>query len=222
MSKLPHIVAVSGYKDSGKTTLCGKLLEELTRLGIRTGYIKRSSEAGVFCAADVDTKAVRKLGVDSVLWGRDGIKLESSLAADVSPSVIVSRYFPDREIVILEGGKKLTLPKIWMCSEKDETEINYPGIFIRYDKRISGVRGGVYGVGSELQIVRRLAGLVSEDAYRSASVYLGDEQLRMKGFVADFVRGGMLGMISSLKGAEEPDGDVRVFLKRGARGEKSE
>lgn len=208
---MAQIVAVSGYKDSGKTTLCQKLLEELRSLGVRVGYIKRTAEP-VLPSAEVDTCAARALGVDSVLWGSDGLLLESALTAETAPEVIASRYFPGAEIVLLEGGKNLTLPKIWVCSEKDGEEINFPGIFIRYDRRLAGAREGLFGAGSEREIALLLESLVRGNGWRSSSVYIGDRLLPMKDFVADFVRGGALGMIASLKGADM-DSDVRIFIK---------
>lgn len=209
---MAQIIAVSGYKDSGKTTLCRKLLEELRSLGVRVGYIKRTAESVLPGGAEVDTRVARDIGVDSVLWGSDGLLLESALGAGTAPEVIASRYFPDAEIILLEGGKNLTLPKIWVCSEKDGEEINFPGIFVRYDRRLTGGREGLFGVGSEGEIASLLESLVRGKGWRSASVYIGDRLLPMKDFVADFVRGGTLGMIGSLKGAEL-DSDVRIFIK---------
>lgn len=212
---MTKIIAVSGYKDSGKTTLCGLLLAELVRLGVRAGYIKRTNDAIVYGGGATDTGVARACGVDSALWAKDGIVLESSLPPDTTAAVIASRYFPDAEIVILEGGKELNLPKIWVCSDKDEKAVDYPGIFIRYDRGASDKdeHRGVFGAGSEARIAALLAALVQGDAYRSAAVYVGDRPLPMKDFVADFIRGGALGMISSLKGADI-DSDVRIYIKR--------
>lgn len=211
---MARIIAVSGYKDSGKTTLCARLLSELARLGVRTGYIKRTAEGPVYSGEKVDTAAARELGVDSLLWADDGLVLESSLSPRASVETIVSRYFPDAELVILEGGKDLDLPKIWVCSEKDEAVINYPGIFIRYDRRVAVDSEGVFGAGSEARITALLKALVRGEAYRSCKVYIGDKLLPMKDFVADFVRGGAIGMITSLKGAGSIDSDVRIYIKK--------
>lgn len=212
---MTKIIAVSGYKNSGKTTLCGLLLEELARLGVRAGYIKRTDDKAVYGGIATDTGAARARGVDSALWARDGIFLESSLPPDTTAAVIASRYFPDADIVILEGGKELNLPKIWVCSDKDGKAADYPGIFIRYDRGATDKdeARGVFGAGGEARIAALLAALVQGGAYRSASVYIGDRPLPMKDFVADFVRGGTLGMIASLKGADI-DSDVRIYIKR--------
>lgn len=211
---MARIIAVSGYKNSGKTTLCLRLLDELAKLGVHTGYIKRTEELPLYGQNEVDTGAARARGVDSALWARDGIVLESSLSPDTDAATITSRYFPDAEIVILEGGKDLSLPKIWVCSEKDGDSADYPGIFARFDRGTAGEgEGSLFGAGSEGRLAALLASLVRGDAYRSAQVYAGDNQLPMKDFVADFVRGGVLGMLGSLKGADI-DSDIRIYINR--------
>lgn len=212
---MPQIIAVSGYKSSGKTTLCVRLIDELAKLGVCTGYIKRTEALPVYGGEAVDTGAARARKVDSVLWAGDGLVLESSLSPDVAADVIVSRYFPHAELVIIEGGKDLNLPKIWVCSEKDEEKIEYPGIFIRYDYRVAGDAGDctIFGAGGEAGIARLLASLVRGGARRGVSVYIGDRLLPIKDFVADFVRGGVLGMLTSLKGTDA-NSDVRVYIKR--------
>ena len=104
-----RIFAVSGFKNSGKTTLCMKLLEELGRLGVRTGYIKRTADEALSPRA-ADTGRAAGLGVSSALWGSDGLRIESP-AAGVTPEYIVSRYFPDADIVIVEGENISTFRK---------------------------------------------------------------------------------------------------------------
>ena len=204
------IVAVSGYKNSGKTTLCKKLLAELQKLSIRTGYIKRTEEEAL-SNVNTDTGSVVEIGIGSMLWGNDGLRYEAPLTDDLTPQSIAARYFPDAELLILEGGKHFNLPKIWVRS-KGEDIPDYPGIFLTYDRNGNDGGKNVFTEGEEAKIAERLSSLVRGAAYRSAKVYIGDRPLPMKDFVADFVRGGILGMLESLKGGSEPDLPVRVYL----------
>lgn len=206
-----RVVAVSGYKNSGKSTLCRTLLAELRKLDIRTGYIKRTSEKALFSAPATDTGAAVDMGFDSVLWGDDGISLESK-AENISPQYIASKYFPDCELLILEGGKDLPLPKIWVRSCGEDVP-DCPGVFIVYD-RLSEVGDGkrFFCAGEEALIAERLASLVRGRSYRSSRVYIGSHPLPMKDFIADFIRGSVLGMLASLKGGADPDAPIRVYL----------
>lgn len=210
-SAVIRVVAVSGYKNSGKSTLCRALLAELRKLDIRTGYIKRTSEKALHSRAATDTGAVVNMGFDTVLWGEDGISLESK-EKDVSPQHIASRYFPDSELLILEGGKELPLPKIWVRSPGEDIP-DCPGVFIVYD-RFSDAGDGkrLFCAGDEALIAQRLAALVRGRSYRSSRVYIGDRPLPMKDFIADFIRGSVLGMLASLKGGADPSAPVRVYL----------
>lgn len=204
-----RIVAVSGYKNSGKTTLCRKLLAELQKLGIRTGYIKRTNEEAL-SDGHTDTGSVTGMGIDAVLWGADGIRYEASAGPEITPQAIAARLFPDAELLILEGGKNLTFPKIWVRSNSEDIP-DYPGIFLVYDRNGEG-GGNTFSEGHEAEMAERLSELVRGAAYRSAKVYIGDNPLPMKDFVADFVRGGILGMLASLKGGESQNEPVRVYI----------
>lgn len=203
------IFAVSGFKNSGKTTLCMKLLEELGRLGVRTGYIKRTADDAL-SSRGTDTGRAAELGVSSALWGSDGLRIESP-AAEISPEQIVSRYFPDAEIVIVEGGKYLNLPKIWVESGEARPQ-EVTGVFMIYDRSFGSDGKMRFGPGDEAVMARRLAASVRGDFYRSTKIYIGERPLPMKDFIADFIRGGVLGMLSSLKGGNDTSDGVRVYI----------
>lgn len=204
------IFAVSGFKNSGKTTLCRRLLAELAELGVRTGYIKRSSD-DVLEDGGTDTASVEKMGVAAALWGKDGLRFEEAELEPFTPEYIVSQYFPDAEIVILEGGKYLSLPKIWV-ENGEPRHADVRGVFMVYDRKGAGDGEMRFGEGDEALIAERLAATVRGKYYRSSKVYIGDRPLPMKDFIADFVRGAVLGMLASLKGGKDPKAPVRIYL----------
>ena len=213
-----RIVAVSGNKDSGKTTLCRKLLNELEVLGIRTGYIKRTSEE-VISENYTDTGSVSAMGIGSVLWGRDGLRCELGRSEGMTPQSIVSRYFPDSELIILEGGKDLALPKIWVRTEGEEPPLQ-PGIFMIYDRGGNKDSKLVYCGGEEKEMAERLASLVRGKAYRSTKIYFGDSPFPMKDFIADFIRNSILGMLASLKGGNNAEKIIRIYIDGSTEGKK--
>jgi molybdopterin-guanine dinucleotide biosynthesis protein B len=209
-----RVIAVSGYKDSGKTTLCGVLIEELSSRGLSVGYIKRTREK-VISPENTDSGSVATAGQPALLWGDDGLRLEVASGDDRSsnPYEIAGKFFPGSDIVILEGGKNLALPKIWVA-RKDEPTPEEPGIFAVYDRHLGGDGGLRYGEGDINRLVSDVLGKI-DAAGKSARVYVGGMELPMKDFVSDFVAGGVKGMIGSLK---KPDGmdeteDLRVYVK---------
>lgn len=204
-----RIFSVCGYKNSGKTTLCRALLKELTLMGVRVGYIKRTSE-GIMETRATDTASVLAMGLTSALWGRDGLRVEEGEDVELTPEHIVARYFPDAEIVIIEGGKRLNLPKIWV--ENEEPRNGVDGVFMVYDRTAAGDGKLRFGAGDEPLMAQKLAASVRGKFYRSSKVYIGDRALPMKDFIADFVRGAVLGMLASLKGGKEPKAPIRIYL----------
>ena len=205
-----RIVAVSGNKNSGKTTLCRKLLKELELMGIRVGYVKRTSDE-VLSKKETDSGSVSDMGIGAVLWGKDGLRCELPSSEMISPYYIASSYFPDAEIIILEGGKNLPLPKIWVRTE-GESQPEYPGIIMNYD-RVGNKDGDlVFCEGEERQMALRLASMVRGKAYRSTKIYFGDSPFPMKDFIADFIRNSILGMLASLKGGNNAEKTIRIYI----------
>ncbi len=212
------IVAVSGNKDSGKTTLCRKLLKELNDMGIRTGYIKRTAEE-VLSEKNTDTGSVSDMEIGAVLWGKDGLRYELPGSEETSPHYIASRYFPDAEIIILEGGKNLPLPKIWVKKEGDDLS-RYSGIIMIYDRAGNKADRLEYREGEEKVMALRLASMVRGKSYRSSKIYYGDSPFPMKDFISDFIRASILGMLSSLKGGKESDKTIRIYIDGSTEGKK--
>lgn len=187
-----------------------KLIAELQKLGIRTGYIKRTSEDEAEPAAS-DTGQANALGVRSALWGPSGIRV-SDVSDTLSAYGIASEFFPESEIVILEGGKFIDLPRIWV--ENGESHDNVSGIFMRYDRKQSGGGPLIWSCGDEPAMAAKLASTVRGKFYRSSAVYIGDAPLPMKDFIADFIKGSILGMLSSLKGGKNTKETIRVYIPK--------
>ena len=200
------IFAVSGYKNSGKTTLCQKLLIDLMGRGLKVGYLKRTHES-VMPSADNDTGSIALKGVPALLAGSDGVRFEDVLSEEASPVGLARRYFPDADVVLVEGGKNLPLPKIWVINNGEDPPA-LPGIWAIYD------REGKTSAKQEVDLADRIAADVVK-GYRSARVCVGQKELPLKSFIADFISRSVRGMLSSLKDGDAHDKDVMIYLPRG-------
>ena len=84
-----------------------------------------------------------------------------------------------------------------------------------YYRHLGGDGGRRYGDG---EIERLVSGIMAKPdfARRSARVYVGGMELPMKDFVADFVAGGVRGMLDALKRPNGMDesAEVRVYIKK--------
>lgn len=202
-----NLISVSGYKDAGKSTLCRALLARLKAMDFTVGYIKHTQE--YVCSEEcTDSGAALALDVDILLWGENSFRYEGAPGKSLTkdPAAVAARFFPNADAVILEGGKELPLPKIWVLGRGEEPP-DYPGIFALYDRYGQGDGADRYGAD---EIDRLASALAERIARKSARLYIGDRELPMKGFVADFVGGGLKGMISSLKGVSA--GEIRVYI----------
>jgi len=216
------IIAVSGYKDSGKTTLCRELISALSVRGLSVGYIKRTRE-NVTSPADTDSGSVAGIGTPALLWGDDGFRMEIVPPdnREPDPYAVAGKFFPAADIVILEGGKDLALPKIWVSRPGEDTP-DVPGIFAVYDRHRESAGERRYGAND----LERLASVIADKAglpSRSVRLYMGCREIPLKDFVADFIAGGLMGMIGALK---KPDGtgegeDVSLYLRNRFSSEES-
>jgi molybdopterin-guanine dinucleotide biosynthesis protein B len=189
------IVCVCGLKDSGKTTLCVKILEMLTQRGCHVGFIKRTSEE-VLSPDSTDTgKALGSVG-SAVLLGPDGARLDMTGQWDVRE--LAMRVFPTKDLVMVEGGKSLRFPKVWVGNEVPK---GVEGVFFTYS-----------GGDEELEELCEKLLNMAREGHKRSRVFTPAGEVPMKDFVADFVRGGLLGMVRELKGVRFKRGWVRAYV----------
>ena len=104
------IVAVSGVKNSGKTSLIVKLLPELIRRGLRVATVKHDGHR--FEADRPGTDSFRHLEAGAVGTAVfDGEKFQLVRRAAVDESFLLDQ-FPEAELILLEGFKDSPWPKI--------------------------------------------------------------------------------------------------------------
>ena len=110
--KKPIVAAVSGVKNSGKTTMMEKLIAELSRRGLRVAAIKHD---GHDFTPDVP-------GTDSWRFGQAGacgyaiyspVRYALVRVAPADERDFLAA-FPDADVILLEGFKDSAYPKIEM------------------------------------------------------------------------------------------------------------
>jgi molybdopterin-guanine dinucleotide biosynthesis protein MobB len=108
--KTVAFVAPSG---TGKTTLLEKLIAELKRRGRRVGALKHDAHRFDIDHPGKDSHRLAAAGADTTLITSPE-KLALVRRHPASPPVedIVATYFPDVDIVLAEGFRRTTLPRI--------------------------------------------------------------------------------------------------------------
>jgi molybdopterin-guanine dinucleotide biosynthesis protein B/molybdopterin-guanine dinucleotide biosynthesis protein len=106
-------VSFIGGSGTGKTTLVEKVIAELKRRGYRVGALKHAS-----CRIDIDhpgkdSHRMAAAGADTTLvTSPENLVLVKKHARSPLPEELLPVYFPDVDIVLVEGFKKSGLPKI--------------------------------------------------------------------------------------------------------------
>lgn len=103
--------SVSGYSNSGKTSLILDLYRELKNKNYNVAIIKHSEHN--ITDGNKDTDLFLKAGVkDVIFWGKDGIARYSMEKFELKSLLSLYNSF---DFVIIEGGKHIDeLQKIWI------------------------------------------------------------------------------------------------------------
>jgi molybdopterin-guanine dinucleotide biosynthesis protein B len=110
---MPPVLALIGKPNCGKTTLIEKLVPALAEKGVRIGTIKHHHGKIQMDTPGKDTWRHKQAGAQVVLLSSPvGIGLVQDTAGDIPVEDLVSRYFQEVDLVIAEGYKWSTLPKI--------------------------------------------------------------------------------------------------------------
>ncbi len=110
---MPPVLALIGKPNCGKTTLIEKLIPALADKGVRVGTIKHHHGEIQMDTPGKDTWRHKQAGAQVVLLSSPvGIGLIQDTVADTPVEDLVSRYFQEVDLVIAEGYKWSTLPKI--------------------------------------------------------------------------------------------------------------
>ncbi len=112
---MSDIIAVSGGKNSGKTTFIEGLIKYFNTKDIKTSVIKHDGHEFEPDRAGTDSRRFFDAGAfGAAIFDNDKIQIVKNIERDID----IERLFPDTDIVILEGFKYSDYPKVWMCSEE--------------------------------------------------------------------------------------------------------
>ncbi len=108
-----NVVSFVAKSGTGKTTLLEKLIVELKRRGYKVGAIKHDAHRFDIDHPGKDSHRLTAAGTDTMLVASPE-KLALIKRHAVPPSVeeLLATYFTDVDIVVTEGFKKSSLPKI--------------------------------------------------------------------------------------------------------------
>jgi molybdopterin-guanine dinucleotide biosynthesis protein MobB len=111
--KKPYAIAIVGNSGAGKTTLLERLIPALKRRGLRVGGIKHDAHRFDIDHPGKDSHRLTAAGADTMMITSASMLAMVKRHAGSPPSEeLIERYFSDMDLVLVEGFRGSSLPKI--------------------------------------------------------------------------------------------------------------
>ncbi len=201
---MPKFLAISGYHNSGKTTVGTYLVARLSEKGYKVGVIKSTKETSEETdKPGSDTFRYRKAGARLVaLFQRDKMTLFIEDIPKDKHRVfsLFKKLFFDYDLVILEGFKEWKdIPKIWLKrNEEEEPQEGTENILAVAEAK------------DKEKILNLVEDYLKSQPKREISLLINDEEVPLKPHLRLLIENILLGFLASLKGVP-PIEELRSF-----------
>jgi molybdopterin-guanine dinucleotide biosynthesis protein MobB len=105
-------ISFVGWSGAGKTTLIEKLLPRLRERGLRVGYLKSDAHRIDMDREGKDTDRIFRAGAERVAIASAGEGALRFRLERRDPDRLLRDFFPECDLVLVEGFKDSALPKI--------------------------------------------------------------------------------------------------------------
>jgi molybdopterin-guanine dinucleotide biosynthesis protein B len=221
---MPAVLSIVGKSKVGKTTFLEKLIPEIKGRGYRVGTLKHDAHDHFEIDHEgKDTWRHREAGAQTVaISSPSRFALTKATQRELDIDTIIAAYFLDEDLVLTEGYKGGNQAKIEICRK----DLQSQPLCSKEDRLLAVVSDFSVPVDVphfELEDISGVAGFIEDRFLRKITaprvvLRLNGKKLPMKSFVQEFVMGGIMGMISTLRGFENPSQvDISIRLKRDLR-----
>ena len=218
---MPAVLSIVGKSKVGKTTFLEKLIPEIRGRGYRIGTLKHDAHDHFEIDHEgKDTWRHRQAGAQTVaISSPTRFALTKSTPTELDIDTIIATYFSDEDLVLTEGYKGGNRAKIEICRKALQSE----PLCSKGDRLLAVVSDFPVAANVphfDLEDISGVAGFIEErflskKTEPSVVLRLNGKKVPMKSFVQEFVMGGIMGMISTLRGFENPSQvDISIRLKR--------
>jgi molybdopterin-guanine dinucleotide biosynthesis protein B len=218
---MPAVLSIVGKSRVGKTTFLEKLIPEIRGRGYRVGTLKHDAHDHFeIDHQGKDTWRHREAGAQAVaISSPSRFAFTKATQTELDIDTIIATYFSDEDLVLTEGYKQGDKAKIEICRKDLQSE----PLCIKEDGLLAVVSdfsvsldvprfelGDISGVASFIE-----DRFLQKKAHPRVVLRLDGKKVPMKSFVQEFVMGGIMGMISTLRGFENPSQvDISIRLKK--------
>lgn len=211
------IVSVVGKKNSGKTTLSMKIINELTKRGYNVASVKHSHHLIEMDKENTDTWKHKQAGSNLVVGVGSTTFFNSKKEHDLNRILYLIKHFEDFDFVIVEGYKKYNYPKIITSPEvRDKYTIKEVDSFTIDEKGISELADLIEEKGHDIintlffndcgftdgeSIASEIReGNISNEDLDQVVCYLSidDKVIGLNRFISDYIKQAILGILNTL------------------------
>ncbi len=203
------IVSIVGKSDSGKTTLIEKIVPELSRRGYRVTTVKHDLHGFEIDKEGKDSWRHKRAGAQAVVISSPRkVALIRDVDKDMSLEELGDSFGEDADLILSEGFKKDVQPKIEVFREGKHEEL----LCTKKDNLIAIASNRPFDIGVpclDIDDVKGIVDLIESkflqgDQMEEISLRVNRKPVSLSPFVKRFLIRTIKGMISSLKGAENP------------------
>ncbi len=193
---IPYLINVLGPAGEDKTAFMRELALALIEVGVKAALLHQGPE--------------RAPAVPSLSLSAGGLSAELPRPRDLGPEELAGLLLEDAGVVLSEVLVK-GRAGIEFCPPGAEPALDWPGL-----KAVVGADGGGKAPGfprhDPAALAAHLAAEVVPAERPAVRMFVGGRRLAAKGFVQQFVAGGVRGMVGSLKGYQ-PGRPIAVFVE---------
>jgi len=203
------IVSIVGKSDSGKTTLIEKIVPELVARGYRVATIKHDTHGFEIDREGKDSWRHRRAGAHTVVISSPRqIAVIRDADRDLALAELRDRFIDDVDIIISEGFKRDVQPKIEVSRRERHSEL----LCTEDDNLVAVASNRKFELRVpclDINDAKGLADIIEEKflrGKREADIFLDIDGrwIPLTPFVKTFLTGTIRGMLTALKGCENP------------------
>jgi molybdopterin-guanine dinucleotide biosynthesis protein B len=201
------IVSIVGKSDSGKTTLIERIVPDLVRRGYRVATVKHDVHGFEIDREGKDSWRHRQAGAETVVISSSRqVALIKTVEQDLNLAELRDRFIDDVDIIISEGFKNDSQPKIEVFRRETHRQL----LCSKKDNLVAVVANQRFDVDVpclELDDVKGVADLIEEKFLRQleeedVSLVVDGKIIPMTPFIKTFMVRAIRGMVSALKGCQ--------------------
>jgi len=157
------VLAVCGFKNSGKTTLIEGVLPLLCARGISVAVVKNDAHGIQFDRPGKDSDRLFRAGADVVIRGSNesAARWHPSDAPDLGRTL--AQLGASHDLVLVEGHKQTSLPKLWLLGESETAP----------PENVIEIRRILPGDGNRIEIAVEEMTRLLDEAWRSRTILAG-------------------------------------------------